>query len=205
MRKSVALIALIVVPAAAQAQFFVEGTFGGAKADLDEFDKQGFATDNATGTWSLGAGYMFNRHLGIEAGYRTLGEHEISAIGAASTLVGGQPFTATGAAVAKAETHGVYVGPVFETYIERFRLLARTGMFAWQSDITASGAASYAAQAIPAGGSITDKDDGLDPYVGLGVSYALTGNAFLGLSWTRFRIIDEVNVDAWDIRLKYAF
>ena len=205
MRKFVALLALIVVPAAAQAQFFAEGTFGGAKADLDEFDEQGFATDNASGTWSLGAGYMFNRHLGIEAGYRALGEYEISAIGAASTLVGGQPFAATGAATAKAETQGIYVGPVFETYIERFRLLARAGMFAWQSDLTASGAASYAGQAIPAGGSISDKDDGLDPYVGLGASYAITGNAFLGLSWTRFRILDEVKVDAWDIRLKYAF
>ena len=205
MRKFVALLALIAVPVASQAQFFVEGTFGGADADLDEFEAQGFSTDNASGTWSLGAGFMFNRHLGIEAGYRALGEHEVSAIGAASTRVGGQPFVAAGAAAAKAETQGVYVGPVFETYIERFRLLARAGMFAWQSDVTASGAASYAGQAVPAGGSITDKDDGLDPYVGLGASYALTSNAFLGLSWTRFRILDEVKVDAWDIRLKYAF
>jgi hypothetical protein len=122
---------------------------------------------------------MFNRHLGIEAGYRAIGESEVS----------------SPAAVTKTDAKGVYVGPLFETYIDRFRLNARAGMFAWKSDIT-----------LTTGGvSAKDKDDGLDPYAGVGVSYAMTENAFFGLSWTRFRVLDEIDVDAWDIRLKFSF
>lgn len=195
MKRTAALLALIMVPAAAHAQFFVEGTFGGAKADLRDFEGQGFSTDEASGTWSLGAGYMFNRFLGIEAGYRSIGEAELTSFGAVSGTFGGQPFSSAGPLSLKTDAAGVHVGPLFETYIERFRLNARVGMFAWKSDITVS----------TAGSSIKDKDDGLDPYVGLGVSYAVTGNAFFGLSWTRFRILDEIDVDAWDIRLKYSF
>jgi opacity protein-like surface antigen len=179
MKKTTALLALILLPAAAHAQLFVEGAFGGAKADLGEFQDLGFSTDEASGTWSLGAGYMFNRHLGIEAGYRAIGESEVS----------------SPAAVTKTDAKGVYVGPLFETYIDRFRLNARAGMFAWKSDITLSTSA----------GSVKDKDDGLDPYAGVGVSYAMTENAFFGLSWTRFRVLDEIDVDAWDIRLKFSF
>jgi hypothetical protein len=193
MKKIAALLALIVVPAAAHAQFFVEGAFGGAKADLRDFEDLGFATDEASGTWSLGAGYMFNRHLGIEAGYRAIGEAEIATLDAVSGTFGELPFS--GPVSLKADAKGVHVGPLFETYIDRFRLNARVGMFAWKSDITASAT----------GGSVKGKDDGLDPYVGVGVSYAMTESAFLGLSWTRFRVLDEIDVDAWDIRLKYSF
>lgn len=207
MKKTAALLAFLLLPAAAHAQFFVEATVGGAKADLADYKDLGFSTDEATGTWSLSAGYMFNRFLGIEAGYRAIGEGGISAAGGLSGTFAGQPFTAVGAAAVKAETKGWLVGPVFETFIERFRLNARAGMFAWQSDVTASaaGTASYAGQTIPLNGSIEDKHDGLDPYVGLGASYAMTDNAFLGLSWTRFRIVDEIEVDAWEVRLKYSF
>lgn len=179
MRKTAALLALILLPVTAHAQFFVEGAFGGAKADLGEFQDLGFATDEASGTWLLGTGYMFNRHLGMEAGYRAIGDSEIS----------------SPAAVTKTDAKGLYVGPLFETYIDRFRLNARAGMFAWKSDIT-----------LTTGGiSAKDKDDGLDPYAGVGVSYAMTDNAFFGLSWTRFRVLDEIDIDAWDIRLKFSF
>ena len=179
MKKTAALLALILLPAAAHAQFFVEGAFGGAKADLRDFEDLGFSTDDASGTWLLGAGYLFNRHLGIEAGYRAIGE---SQLGSAGT-------------VTDSDAKGLYVGPLFETYIERFRLNARAGMFAWKSDIT-----------VTTGGvSARDKDDGLDPYAGLGVSYAMTSNAFFGLSWTRFRVLDDLDIDTWDIRLKYVF
>jgi len=181
MKKAAVLLALILLPAAAQAQFFVEGTFGGAKADLDDFEAQGFATDNTSGTWSLGGGFMFNRFLGIEAGYRAIGDAQIEPLGAL-------PGT-------KSDARGLYVGPLFETFIDRFRLNARVGMFAWKSDITVS----------VAGASSETKDDGFDPYVGLGVSYAMTERAFFGLSWTRFRVLDELDTDAWEVRLKYSF
>lgn len=205
MKKIAALLALALLPATVHAQFFVEGSVGAAKANLDAFKDQGFSTDEATGTWSLSAGYMFNRFLGIEAGYRAFGETELRTTVGSSGTFGGQPFS--GAASLKAEAKGFHVGPVFETFIERFRLNARVGMFAWRSDVSASapGAASYAGQAIPAGGSVEDRQDGLDPYVGLGASYAMTNNAFFGLSWTRFRVLDEIDIDAWEVRLKYAF
>ena len=172
MKRTLALLALILLPAAAHAQFFVEGAFGGAKADLRDFEDQGFATDDSTDTWSLGGGYMFNRFLGVEAGYRAMGDTEISA-----------PAGST-----KSDATGIYVGPLFETFVERFRLNARIGVFSWKSDPS----------------TFTGKDDGLDAYVGLGAAYAMTEKAFFGLSWTRYRL-DEVNVDAFDIRLKYSF
>jgi hypothetical protein len=33
----------------------------------------------------------------------------------------------------------------------------------------------------------------------------MTPKAFFGLSLTRFRVLDEIDVDAWDLRLKYSF
>ena len=193
MKRTLALFAFVLAPALAHAQFFLEGTFGGAKADLDDFAAQGFSTDNAAGTWSLGGGFMFNRFLGIEAGYRAIGEMEMTSAAPLNGTFGGQPFS--GALSLKADAAGVYVGPVFETFIERFRLIARAGMFAWKSDITLT----------TAGGSSTQKDDGFDPYVGLGASYAMTDRAFFGLSWTRFRTLDELDTDTWEVRLKYSF
>ena len=178
MRRTLALLALILLPAAAHAQFFVEGTFGGAKADLRDFENLGFITDDSTGTWSLGGGYMFNRFLGVEAGYRSIGDFEANSV-ALST---------------KSDAKGVHVGPLFETFVDRFRLNARIGVFSWKSDTTQSSGAS----------TITGKDDGLDAYVGLGAAYAMTEKAFFGMSWTRYRL-DELNVDAFDIRLKYSF
>jgi hypothetical protein len=190
-KKAVLLALLLLAPAAAHAQFFVEGTFGGTRVDLDEFQTQGFSVDEATGTWSIGAGYMFNPYLGIEFGYRAFEEFELTSPGAFTGSFGGRPFSSAGAVNLKADAQGVYVGPVFETFIERFRLNARAGGFAWKSDVTV--------------GSATHKDDGFDGYVGLGVSYAMTRNAFFGLSFTRFRVLDEIDVDAWDLRLKYSF
>jgi hypothetical protein len=190
-KKTAALLALSLLPAAAHAQFFVEGTFGAAKVDLGEFQAQGFFIDEAAGTWSIGAGYMFNPYLGIEAGYRSFEEFELTSPGAFAGTFGGRPFSAAGSVNLKADAQGVYVGPVFETFIERFRLNARAGGFAWKSDVTVGGA--------------THKDDGFDGYLGLGVSYAMTPKAFFGLSLTRFRVLDEIDVDAWDIRLKYSF
>jgi hypothetical protein len=174
--KTAAVLALVLLPAAAHAQFFVEGTFGAGRVNLDDFRALGFSGDDAAGTWSFGGGYMFSPYLGIEAGYRSFGDFE---------------FTAPGPATLRADAKGVYVGPVFETYVERFHLNARAGGFAWKSDVTLGGA--------------TQKDDGFDGYVGLGASYAMTPKAFFGLSFTRYRVLDEVDVDAWDIRLKYSF
>ena len=205
MNRIAALLALAALPLSAQAQFFVEGTLGGVRADLGEFRDRGFATDEADGTWSLGGGYMFNRHLGIEAGYRALGESVIRTAGGASATFGGQAFAASGGAVASAEVQGIYLGPVFETFIDRFRLHARAGMYLWEAEVRAVGAATYAGLPIPPGGALEDKQDGIDPYVGLGVSYAVTDRTFLGLSWTGFRVLDDIRFHAWDVRLKFSF
>lgn len=191
MKKAALLLALLAAPAAAQAQFFVEGTFGGARVDLDEFQKQGFSVDEAAGTWSIGAGYMFNPYIGMEAGYRAFEEFELTSPGAFTGSFGGRPFTSAGSVNLKADAKGVYVGPLFETYIDRFHLNARAGGFAWKSDVTVGG--------------VTQKDDGFDAYVGVGVSYAMTPKSFFGLSFTRYRVLDEIDVDAWDLRLKYSF
>jgi OOP family OmpA-OmpF porin len=195
MKKTVALLALIALPAIAHAQFFVEGAFGGAKADLRDFEDLGFSTDEASGTWALGGGFMFNRFFGVEAGYRSIGDSEITSFGAVSGSFSGQPFSSAGPLSIKADAKGVYVGPLFETFVDHFRLNARVGMFAWKSDITTTSG----------GAAVKDKDDGLDAYAGVGFAYEVTGNAFFGMSWTRFRVLDEIDVDAFDIRLKYSF
>lgn len=195
MKKTVALLALTLAPAVAHAQFFVEGAVGGAKADLRDFEDLGFATEDASGTWAFGGGFMFNRFFGVEAGYRSIGDSEITSFGAVSGTFSGQPFSSAGPLSIKADAKGVYVGPLFETFVERFRLNARVGMFAWKSDITTS----------TAGAEVKSKDDGLDAYAGVGFGYEVTPNAIFGMSWTRLRVLDDIDVDAFDIRLKYSF
>lgn len=195
MKRLAVACALALAPFAAHAQFFIEGAVGKAQADLDDFRDQGFLTGRTANSGALGVGYMFNRFLGFEAGYRRLGEARLRSTGAASATIGEHLFVTTGDATLQVESAGAYLGPVFETFVGRFDLIGRAGMFIWRSEFTASGAGAYP----------TDKTDGMDPYAGVGVAYRMTPRTSAGVSWTRFKVLEDVRVDVWDLRLKLYF
>jgi hypothetical protein len=195
MKRLAAVCALAFAPLAAHAQFFIEGALGKAKADLDDFRDQGFLTDRTANSGALGVGYMFNRFIGFEAGYRQLGEARLRATGAASATIGDQLFVTTGDATLKVKSSGAYVGPVFETFVGRFDLIARAGMFIWKSEFEASGAGAFSA----------NKTDGMDPYAGVGIAYRMTPRTSAGVSWTRFKVLEDVRIEVWDLRLKFYF
>jgi hypothetical protein len=198
-------LVLALSPLAAHAQFFVEATFGKGLGDYSTFENQGFSSDRADSTWSAGIGYMFNRFVGIEAGYRGLGESGVSSPNAQSGAIGRVKFNSPGPFALKIESSGVYVGPVLETYIDRVRLNARVGGYFWKSDVTASGAGTFDNRTIPAGGVVTSSQEGVSAYVGAGAQYLLAGGLSLGGSFTRYRVLDDIRVDCWDLRLKYSF
>ncbi len=194
-------LALWLCALAAQAQFFAEVALGKGLTNYNDFEDQGFSSDRADATWSVGIGYMFNRFVGIEAGYRDLGETGISAPGPQAGAIGRLKFNSPGPLNVRIESAGVFLGPVFETYIERFRLNARMGGYFWSADVTATGAGTFDNKPVPAASS----DEGVSPYFGVGASYMLAGGLSAGIAWTRFQILDDLRVDAWDLRLKFSF
>lgn len=176
--KALAILAMTLFPFLAQAQVFVEGTIGQASADVEGFP--GWDIDDKDTTWSLGAGYMFNRHFGIEASYRDLGEVKVS-LGPAS-----------GTAEADGYTLGVRgVVPV----TPKVDLMGHFGFFLW--DVTERAFFN----GVP---SDSFSDDGNDPYFGVSAYYNVTPQLSVGGGWTRFDVNDS-DADSLDLRVKYSF
>ena len=127
---------------------------------------------------------MFNPNLGIEAGYRDLGE--VTAKG----VVAGDDVEVS------VEASGFFGGLVTRIPAsERFNFAGRFGLLLWELDT------SVRVNGIPAGSA---DDDGNDFYFGLGASYAVSNAIDLGLSWTRFDI-DGDDVDAIELRTRFSF
>ena len=102
-------------PAIAQTDggFFVDASFGRMKADLG--NTAGLTVDNKDTSFSAGGGYMFNRYIGAEIGYRDLGE--VSASATLLTLnnakISGNTVTGTLGLTVRGSSDGFYFGPVF--------------------------------------------------------------------------------------------
>lgn len=196
---------LSLVSLAANAQPFVEVALGKGLTNFNDYERQGFSSDRADPTSSIAVGYMFNRFIGVEAGYRDLGEAGIQSSNPQTGAIGRFAFASTGPLSVQIESSGWFAGPVFETYIQRVRLNARLGIYAWKADATASGTGTFDNQTLPATGSVKSTGEGISAYAGAGVTYMLTSKASVGAAYTRFRVLEDIKVNCWDVRLKYAF
>ena len=84
-----ALAILIATPAWSQdAGFYLGASIGQSKAKDTCDDSGAFSCDDTDTAWKIFAGYQFNRHLAVEAGYTDLGEVSLSAASATSSVRG---------------------------------------------------------------------------------------------------------------------
>ena len=190
---------------------FLEVGVGQSVADLPS--AAGISVDDSDLTYSIGAGYMFTKNFGIEAGWRDLGEVSAKASGSYSDTIYGVPVTAVGDLTASAETSGWFLGVVADFPVtEKFSINGRAGYYFWESDLTASATGTLDVDGTVYAGSVAASAsvDDSDPYFGLGVAYNFTKNVSLGVNYTRYTLefddVDyDVDVDVWDARLKYSF
>ena len=82
MRKLAVLVGLTLAPLVSHAQGFVELSIGQVRMDLEA--PPGWSTDGSDSTWAVGGGFMFSPHVGLEAGYRSLGESSARGVSVAT-------------------------------------------------------------------------------------------------------------------------
>ena len=141
-------------------------------------------------SWSIFAGYQFNRHLAIETAYSDLGQQTTSG------LIAGVPITSRFETTAW-EIVGVGTLPI----TEKFSIHAKFGMFRYESEANTTGAFVGAT-----------KEKGTEFTFGGGVQYAFTPNLGARFEWQRYMDIgagvpgyekDEIGV--WRVSARYKF
>lgn len=86
---AMALILCAAWPAWSQdAGFYLGASIGQSQAKDTCEDSAGFSCDDKDTAWKVFAGYQFNRHLAVEAGYTDLGEVSLSGASGPASLRG---------------------------------------------------------------------------------------------------------------------
>ena len=174
-----ALLLCLLLPlgASAESGFFVAGSIGSAGLDED-FD--GLTIDTDSIAYRITGGWRFNDYFAVEGGYQDFGNFE-------QTIdIGGTPATAN--LTADGFTLGV-TGTL--PLSERFALEGRFGMFFWDGNAEINNVS----QATP---------EDTNPYVGAGVSYALSDSFRLIGDYTRFDL-EDARSDVFAAGFQYRF
>jgi OmpA-OmpF porin, OOP family len=188
---------------------FIDVSIGRMKADLG--NTSGFSVDNKDTSYSIGAGYMFNRHIGAELGYRDLGDVSGSATATFNnTAVFGNTVTGTGRLSFNGGADGYYFGFVLRAPVhEKFDFVGRAGWFRSEAPVSVTvsfaGTVNGAAVAANASASQTFKDT--EPYWGVGGTYNFNRNFGLSLEYSKYKLAKELDtkVDVWALRASYRF
>jgi OOP family OmpA-OmpF porin len=160
---SALLLALSATPFSATAGegFYAGASIGSAELDGD-FD--GLDIDDSATAYRLVGGWWVNRYLALEAGYHNFGDFE-------------QSFNVNGTSSearlsADGYTLGVQVSYPLTSMVAVF---GRAGAFFWDGEAEINNLS----QASP---------EETNPYLSLGVSYALTDNLSLNGDWTGYEL-----------------
>ena len=167
--------------------FYLGAGFGGSRS-VDACG--GGPCDPKDTTWSVFAGYQFNRNLAIETAYSDFGEVQTSA-----TLFGA-PITATIRAKA-VELVGVGLVPLTDS----FSVYAKLGVFHSDADATTAGAVVATS---------SDKSTGFT--LGLGVQYEFQQRFAARFEWQRYNDIgagvtgaDKTDISVWRLAARVKF
>lgn len=200
MKRSVRFLAgglLLTAPLGVQAQasdpqlrmdrgFYISGGIGKVRTDWGCVA----ACDQTDRSWNLSAGYQFNRHLGLEAGYVDLGKLTVT-----GAIFGG---VATADVKTKAlELLGVGTLP----FTDKFAVYVKAGLFRSDSDAVFTGAVA---------GSGSEKKTGFT-FAG-GLQYSITPNAAARFEWQTYNDVgtgvvglDRGDLTVWRLAGRYMF
>lgn len=159
----VVLLTGVVRIASAEHRFYVGGAIGSAELD-DRFDD--FEFDSTSVAFRIFAGWRFNEHFAVEAGYLDFGDFE-------------QDFDILGNIVpASVSANGFTAGVNGALPLsERFSLTGRAGMLFWNGTATLSGIL----QASP---------DDVNPFFGAGARYQFTERVAATADFTHYDLED---------------
>lgn len=202
---AMAISALSQTALAQEAGFYIEGNLGKTKVDLG--NTSGWTINNKDTTYGLTAGYMFNDYIGVEGGYRDLGDVSGSVTANFSGTLYGRPLVGNGTITLNADAAGWTLGPRLNLPINKdFSLNAKLGWFAWEANAkaTVNAAFSWGGTAYAANAQASGKQTGTDTYYGIGAAYNVNKQVAVGLNYNQFKV-DSVKIDTWDLSLKYRF
>ncbi|HVE54962.1 MAG TPA: outer membrane beta-barrel protein, partial [Ramlibacter sp.] len=141
--------------------------------------------DTKDTTFNISGGWMFTPFIGVEIGYRDLGE--------ASGSVTGPGGTGT----VTLEAEGFQLGAVGRIPVgsSGFSIAPRVGLFKWDAKV----------RGVVNGAQIAASDeDGTDLYFGVGADYSISRNLSVGAHWARFDL-DDIDVDVIELRVGWKF
>lgn len=153
---------------------------------LNDLDRWGYSTDDSDTAYKLFAGYQFNPHFAVEAGYVDFGEFTASSRYESGAL----------------EVDGFTAALVGKLPIQSgFGVYAKLGMIAWDSDINVQSNLSGSAV------NISGSEDGTDPFYGVGLEYVID-HIIMRAELERYDISDsgeDFETDMMSASLGYRF
>jgi OOP family OmpA-OmpF porin len=165
-----------------EAGWLVGGSVGQSKGDCGS-SVAGSSCDDSDTAFRIFGGYQFNKHLGVELGYATLGEVKAT-LGAIS-------------ATAEAKAWDVMAVGTFPI-ADKFNVFGKLGWFKADTDLSSN-----------IGGSASDSSSGLTYAIGAG--YDFNKNFGLRAEWQRYTDVGgnnvggETDVDVMSIGVVYRF
>jgi OmpA-OmpF porin, OOP family len=187
------LSALFAGSAWSQNAGFYAGAALGQVQHKDTCEDANISCDDKDTAWKILAGYQFNRHLAVEAGYADLGKS--SASGVVSGVTASASFEVTAW-----ELVGIGSFPV----MDRLSLYGKLGVY--RAETEARGTAS-----VPGITATTnEKDTNSDVTFGFGARYDITRNLGVRAEWQRYRKVGgddtgEADIDLFSLGLMYRF
>ncbi|MGF1736908.1 Ig-like domain-containing protein [Photobacterium satsumensis] len=189
--RSIVLL-MLSISTQAQANWYLEADVGQSKArdDLDTSQAKIIDIEDHDFYWTLGAGYSITSDWDITLRYIDQGK-------ASATLVGDVNMSDDKHLSLSRITPVLVQGVGIDTRYAFWRyhqvsLAGVLGVMYWEADI----------ESLYQGQKITHSDDGVDPYLGIELNYALTPVWQVGLAVNRY-FIDANDVDSISIKMKY--
>jgi OmpA-OmpF porin, OOP family len=197
MAKAVAAAALAMLtatPAWSQdAGFYLGASIGQSKAKDTCDDSAGFSCDDKDTAWKIFAGYQFNRHFAVEAGYTDLGEVTVSAASGTSSVRGTIELSAF-------ELMAVGSFPV----ADRFSLYGKLGLYRAETEQRLQ----VTLGTLTVSDNKTEKN--ADLTFGFGARFDITRNLGVRAEWQRYLDvgggeIGEDDVDVLSVGILWRF
>jgi opacity protein-like surface antigen len=147
----------------------------GASVGKTSPDEDGFDDSNG---YKITLGYNANSNIAIEGSYTNLGEFDADD----DLLAGLEFFTGVALEDASVEVDGIELAVVASAPLsDSASIFGRIGIFMWDADFTID-TVSF--------GSISDSDDGSDPFFGAGVSFGVSQTVTLNVEYVAYEASD---------------
>ena len=175
--------------------YFSAGMMNMTDEGLDGLKGTGVTIDDSDTVVNFSLGYKVSPSFALESSIISGGEVSASLSGGESGTLYGQTYSVSGTVTVKAKTDSSYlIGLKYSGGSGPLSINIKAGQLFWDVDYIASvsGTITYAGTAYSGSGSATfHTADGSDPYLGFGMSYALSKNSSIDLDYVSSEINDS--------------